>query len=101
MQFEWDEAKNEINIRRHGIDFADVPILFDSPMLTRLDDRYDYGEDRWVSIGILDIAVAVVVWTERYEDTIRIISARKANKYERQEYEAYFTNRLGSAASDD
>ena len=96
MSFERDETKNEINIRRHSIDFADVPIVFNGPMLTDLDDRIAYGEERWVSIGTLAQLTVVVVWTERDGDTIRIISARKANKHERQRYEAYLTNRLGS-----
>ena len=92
MQFEWDEAKNESNIRRHGIDFADVPSMFLAPMLTDIDDRMDYGEDRWISVGILVRGIAVVVWTERAGDVIRIISARKANKDERRQYEAAFTD---------
>ena len=96
MQFEWDTDKNETNIRLHRVDFTDVPILFRGPMLTDLDARIDYGEDRWVSIGLLADLTVVVVWTERASKTIRIISARKANKYERQRYEAYLTNRLGS-----
>lgn len=97
MSFAWDEVKNEINIRRHGIDFADVPMVFNSPMLTDIDDRIEYGEDRWISIGVLSHIVVVVVWTERDSDTIRIISARKANRHERQRYAAYLANRLGSA----
>ena len=51
MLFEWDDAKNERNIRQHGIDFMDVLALFDGPMLTDLDDRMDYGENRWVSVS--------------------------------------------------
>jgi uncharacterized DUF497 family protein len=98
MLFDWDETKNEINIRRHAIAFADVPIVFNGPLLTDLDDRVAYGEERWVSIGMLSQLVVVVVWTERDGDTIRIISARKANKHERQRYEAYLTNRLGSVS---
>lgn len=92
MQFEWDEAKRVKNIVKHGIDFADVPQIFDSPMLNELDEFTDYGEDRWLGIGFLRNAVAVVVWTERQDDTIRIISARKANKYERQRFEQYLSN---------
>jgi uncharacterized DUF497 family protein len=83
MQFEWDEAKNLENIRKHRIDFADVPDMFDGSMLVELDERTDYGEDRWIGIGFLRNGVAVVVWTERQGDVIRIISARKANRYER------------------
>ena len=89
MQFEWDEAKNLENIRKRQIDFADVPEMFESAMLIELDDRIDYGEDRWVGIGFLQNSVAVVVWTERQGDVIRIISARKANRYERKRFEQY------------
>jgi uncharacterized protein len=46
MQFEWDDAKNQENIRKHKIDFADVSPMFESPMLIKPDDRSDYGEDR-------------------------------------------------------
>jgi uncharacterized DUF497 family protein len=92
MQFEWDAAKNEANIWRHGIDFADIPAMFLYPMLTDVDDRIDYGEDRWISIGMLAHGIAVVIWTERDGDVIRIISARKANKDERRQYETYLTD---------
>jgi uncharacterized DUF497 family protein len=91
MQFEWDEAKNLENIRKHRIDFADVPDMFDGSMLVELDERTDYGEDRWIGIGFLRNDVAVVVWTERQGDVIRIISARKANRYERQRFEQYLS----------
>ena len=95
MRFEWDENKNRANIRTHRIDFADVPPIFHSPMLVELDDRREYGEDRWIGIGILRNIVAVVVYTEPREDTIRIISARKANRYERKRYEQTIRHRLG------
>ncbi|WP_013325203.1 BrnT family toxin [Gloeothece verrucosa] len=91
MQFEWDEAKNLENIRKHRIDFADIPAMFDGSMLTELDERTNYGEDRWISIGFLQNLVVVVVWTERQNNIIRIISARKANRYERQRFEKYLT----------
>jgi len=83
MQFEWDKAKNIENIRKHEIDFADVPEMFDSPMLIELDDRFAYGEERWFGIGFLGNGTAVVIWTERQSDIIRIISARRTNRYER------------------
>lgn len=89
MQFEWDDAKNLENIRKHQIDFVDVPEMFDGPMLIELDDRFDYNEDRWFGIGFLGNGVAVVVWTERQGDVIRIISARRANRYERKRFEQY------------
>jgi uncharacterized DUF497 family protein len=92
MQFEWDEAKRAENIAKHRIDFVDVPRMFDGPMLNELDCRTNYGEDRWLGIGFLGNGIAVVVWTERHDNIIRIISARRANKYERQKFEQYLSN---------
>jgi uncharacterized protein len=92
MQIEWDKAKNLENIRKHQIDFADVSELFDRPMLIEPDDRFDYGEDRWAGIGFLGNGIAVVVWTERRSDVIRIISARRANRYERQRFGQYLSD---------
>jgi uncharacterized DUF497 family protein len=89
MQFEWDEAKNLENIRKHQIDFADVTAMFDREMLIELDERFDYGEDRWFGIGFLGLGVAVVVWTERKNNIIRIISARRANRHEQRKFAQY------------
>ena len=86
MKFEWDEEKNKVNIRKHGIDFNDVPELFGHPMLTMLDVRSDYEEERWVGIGLLFGVVGVVVYMVKEDDIIRIISARKANKREAKKY---------------
>jgi uncharacterized DUF497 family protein len=86
MKYQWDEEKNKKNIRRHGIDFNDVPSMFLSPMVTFLDSRKDYGEDRWIGIGILKTILALVVFAEPDDSTIRIISARKALKHEQQIY---------------
>ena len=92
MRFEWDETKNETNIRDHRIDFADVPAVFNGPMLIEIDERQDYGEERWIGLGLLWSIPVVVVFTERRQDTIRIISARKANRYERQRLDEALTN---------
>ena len=89
MQFEWDETKNLENIHKHEIDFADVPAMFDGEMLIELDERFDYGEDRWIGIGFLGFGIAVIVWTERRKDVIRIISARRANRHEQKRFEQY------------
>jgi uncharacterized DUF497 family protein len=86
MHFEWDEAKNQANIRKHGIDFNDVPDIFQHPILALRDDREDYGEDRWISIGWIKSLMGVVVYAERRGDMIRIISARKATKQEAKYY---------------
>ena len=87
MKYIWDDEKNNINIKKHGIDFADLIEMFDYPMLTGLDIRENYNEDRWIGIGMLRNIIAVVVFTEINENTIRIISARKATKNEREKYE--------------
>jgi uncharacterized DUF497 family protein len=94
MQFEWDERKNESNIGKHGFDFADAHRIFDLPMLLALDGRDDYGEGRWVGIGLLDGRVVVVVYTEANADTVWIISLRKALLHERKRYGQYLKNRL-------
>lgn len=85
MQFEWDENKNDQNLSKHAIDFADAHLIFEKPLLTRVDDRFDYGEKRWIGLGKLDTVIVVVVFTKR-RDRIRIISIRKANKQERSIY---------------
>ena len=92
MRFEWDEAKNEINLRKHGIDFADVKDMFNHPMLTLLDEREDYKEDRWIGLGWIQALVGVAVYTERQGNVIRIISARKATKHEVRRYEQSIKN---------
>lgn len=96
MQFEWDEDKNEENIRKHGFDFADAWQAFHNPMIVRHDDRVHYGEDRWIGIGMMSNGVPVVlVFTERDRGMIRIISMRKAIKNERTKYEKAIKDRLG------
>ena len=84
--FEWDELKNQINIRKHGIDFQDAIDVFNHPVLTALDLREDYGEERWLALGWIEATVGVVVYVERSEDVLRIISARKATRQELRHY---------------
>lgn len=52
MPFEWDERRNRNNIRKHGLNFADAESVFDAPMLVDLDVRLEYGEDRWIGLGL-------------------------------------------------
>ncbi len=85
MEFEWDENKRKTNIRKHGIDFVDIPVVFDGETVTIEDERFAYGEQRFVTLGLLQGRVVAVVHTER-ADHIRIISARKATKYEQRSY---------------
>lgn len=80
MKFEWDEEKRQTNIRKHGIDFVGVEELFTGYTVTMEDSRFDYDETRFITIGLLKGHI-VVVHTE-CQEAIRIISIRKATKYE-------------------
>ena len=85
MRFEWDESKREENIRRHGLDFFGVEGMFAEATLTVLDDRFDYGERRFLTLGVLDGRVLAVAHTET-DEVIRVISLRKASKREEAIY---------------
>lgn len=86
--FEWDDNKNNINRVKHKIDFMDAAqVFFDERIIVRVDNRHDYGEERCQAIGMSNERVLFVVYAERHENTIRIISARKATKDERAAYE--------------
>jgi uncharacterized protein len=85
MRFEWDDHKKRINLDKHGIDFADLEMLFNSTTITMLDNRYDYGELRYISIGMLNGIILTIAHTET-DEVIRIISARKATRYEEESY---------------
>ena len=86
MRLEWDEAKRRSNLTRHGIDFATLGEIFSGAPLSLLDDRYDYGEQRFITLGLLRGRVVSVVHTLSDDDVIRIISARKAERYEELKY---------------
>lgn len=90
MNFEWDEDKNRENIRKHGLSFDETWKIFETPVLEELDERTYHGEQRWNGIGLLDNRIVVVTFTHRAEDTIRIISLRKALKHERKNFEQGF-----------
>lgn len=86
MYFEWDDSKNRLNLHKHGIDFAQAVNIFGAPYLLRVDTRDDYGEDRCVATGLLNNRLITVVFVEIEADRLRIISARKANREEREHY---------------
>lgn len=81
MNFEWDARKRRANLRKHGIDFVGSEAIFDGVTKTMVDDRRHYGEERFVTFGLLEGRVVAVVHTET-ADTIRVISIRKATKHE-------------------
>jgi uncharacterized DUF497 family protein len=87
MIFKWDEAKNRANVRKHGFDFAEAEEIFRGVLVVEPDTREDYGEKRWRGIGAIRGRTAVVIFTEPVPETIRIISLRKADHEEREEYE--------------
>lgn len=87
LSFEWDERKAELNLAKHGVSFADASAVFDDPFAVDMEDRsMDYSEIRRRIVGIGHGRVLTVAYTERGE-TIRLISARKATRVERREYE--------------
>jgi hypothetical protein len=88
VEFEWDEAKNAANLAKHGLAFEDAVVIFDGFITLKADIRRDYGEPRFIAMGLLNgAAVVVVVHTPRRE-AIRIISARFASRNERKAYHA-------------
>ncbi|AFZ44920.1 protein of unknown function DUF497 [Halothece sp. PCC 7418] len=87
--FEWDENKNQQNLKKHKISFEEAVEIFDGIVFTAIDERYNYGETREISIGAIQgVVIITVVHTER-NGNIRIISARKATPKERRQYYDY------------
>ena len=89
MDFEWNQKKAEANLQKHRVSFEDAAYVFLDPnRIETFDGREAYGEDRWITIGLVKPAILVVVYTVRDESgqVIRIISARKADAHERAKY---------------
>lgn len=87
MRYEWDEAKNSSNRDKHGLDFADAEQVFAGRCVTFIDDRFDYGEKRLVTLGMLVGRVVVMAHAPRGHEVTRIISMRKANRREQKIYQ--------------
>lgn len=87
MEFEWHHAKAEANLRDHGISFELARTVFKDPFaIERIDDREDYGEERFVTIGMAEGNILLyVAYTER-EERFRLISARRATHHEQEDY---------------
>lgn len=81
MRFTWDENKQQSNLSKHGFDFVDASQVFEGATFTFEDDRYAYGEQRFITLGLLRGRVVVIAHTE-VEDEIRIISMREGTKHE-------------------
>ncbi len=85
MEFAWDDAKDAANRRKHGIGFRQAAEIFRGPLVVAEDTRRDYGERRLIALGEYDGEVIRVVFTER-SNAVRIISAWKANRNDREVY---------------
>ena len=89
VKFIWDEEKNRINLKKHGIDFNDaVRAWHDPDRLDFFDEEHNSEEIRWIFLGAVAGVVLFVVETEPDENTVRIISARRALKSEQEVYYA-------------
>jgi uncharacterized DUF497 family protein len=87
MTYEWNTAKGAVNIRKHGVAFADAIGVFDDENALVIEDN-DHEEERFIIIGMgFTLSVLLVIYTYRHNDIIRIISARKATHNERKSYE--------------
>jgi hypothetical protein len=85
VALEWDERKRLSNLRKHRIDFTDLEPMFEGPVSDRADRRREYGEDRRIAVGRVGGMIVSVVYTWRGE-ACRIISARRANRHEREDF---------------
>ena len=86
MRYTWGEDKAAQNLRVHKIAFEDAIKILDGPTLERLDDRFDYREERWYAIGLAESRPVTVIFTDVDEQTRRIISAWRAEKHEQKAY---------------
>jgi uncharacterized DUF497 family protein len=89
MRFEWDEDKNRRNLAKHKVGFETASLVFDDPQALSIQDRMVEGEERWQTVGMVSgilLLVAHTWWDEPGEQTIRLISARKAVPGERRAY---------------
>lgn len=92
MKFEWDDNKNLLNQEKHEVSFEEAIEVFDDALqISRLDHRFNYFEERWITLGATKkeklLVIANLFFTDDGEEIIRIISARKANTNERKTYE--------------
>jgi uncharacterized protein len=95
VEVEWDAAKDAANQEKHGLSFHEVSALFTPghEYLELYDDAHSGDEERFIAVGSIARGVVVVVWTERDDDVVRIISARFATARERAAYLRYMVKR--------
>jgi uncharacterized DUF497 family protein len=85
VRFEWDDEKCDSNLNKHGFDFEDARVVFSGLTLTLEDDRFEYRERRFITMGMLKEIAVVIAHTETDEE-IRVISMRKATRDEEKRY---------------
>lgn len=85
MEFTWSERKRSLNLKEHGLDFVDAASVFEAATFTYEDDRFSYGEQRFVTLGLLSGIPVSIAHTEN-DHEIRVISFRKATYREGQSY---------------
>ena len=95
MRFEWDPEKNRANRSKHGISFEDARELFTGggDYFEIYDEAHSVDEDRFVAIGPIRMGIVVIAYTERYDDVVRIMSARMATRSEVRRFEEYWRRR--------
>jgi len=85
-KFIWDKKKYALNIKKHHVPFERAEKVFDDPRRVLIfDEKHSIFEERWITIGFSDVTLLTVVFTET-DDIIRLITARKADKYEEEDY---------------
>jgi uncharacterized protein len=92
VELEWDEEKRREILARRGVDLLYAALIFEGEVLTRVDDRRDYGEERWISLGLIEGEAFTVVHTERAGLT-RLITAWKGGQNDVATYEAGLARR--------
>lgn len=92
MKVEFDPVKRMATLLERGLDFADAPLIFNGDVFTRTDSRCDYGEERFITTGMLGTRVVVLVWTWRGA-VLRIISMRYANEREITDFKYFLAAR--------
>jgi hypothetical protein len=86
VRYTWGSRKEAANVRKHGISFGRAVQIFAGATLETIDDRFDYGETRVQAIGLIERQEVFLVYVDEDDDVRRVISARKAERHEREAY---------------
>ena len=90
MLIEYDSDKREKTLNDRGLDFCDAPVVWSGQHFTKIDNRIDYGEERFITVGFIENTMVIIAWTRRVhglnKSARRIISIRKCNEREKTAY---------------